>query len=323
MPYGSIISGIGLHSSDIDVCVSLPAWAKNDTPPYILVSKAAKILSRIKYRYLFENVTTKHVYESKDEVPIIKVYHRKSKQGCDISFNTIAVFDNKLISYLIHTVSRVYKLMFLIKLWGKMLNFSAHFNCVLRIFVIFYFQQLDMLPPIYLLQKMSYKNDSVNNWDTSFEEPFYFYYTSQNVSLYHLLGGFFQYYSDFDYKNHIVSAFAGYPIKRKIFEDVNNVPDIFVSYKRIIGNKQQYSLNISSEFCVPHLFVHNFNSGHKIDKNTANVIVKNFKIATKMYKENSEQDFLKVLFNKYLFHSNNKQNGVLSQCNYIIGNNCH
>lgn len=259
----------------------------------------------MKYRYLFENVTSKHIYESKDEVPIIKVYHKKLKQGCDISFNTIAVFDNKLISYLIHTISRVFKLMFLIKFWGKLLGFPSHVSCVLRILVIFYFQQLDMLPPIYLLQKTSSKNDSVNDWDTSFEEPFYFYYTSQNVSLYHLLGGFFQYYSDFDFKNYIVSAFAGYPIKRNLFEDVNDVPDIFVSYKKIIGNKEQYSLNISSEFCVPQLFVHNFNSGNKIDKNIAKVMVKNFRVAAKMYKKNSEDDFLSELFTKYLFHSIN------------------
>lgn len=288
--------------------MSLPPWAKNGTPPYILVSKAEDILSRPKNRYLFENVTARHIYESKEEVPIIKVYHKNSKQGCDISFNTIAVFDNKLISYLIHTVSRVFKLMFLIKFWGKVLKLPAHVSCVLRIFVIFYFQQLDMLPPIYLLQKASYKNDSVNNWDTSFEEPFYFYYTSQNVSLYHLLGGFFQYYSGFDFKNHIVSAFAGYPIKRNKFEHVNDVPDIFVSYKRIIGNKEQYSLNITSEFCVPQFFVHNFNSGNKIDKYTANVMVKNFRIAAKMYKENTELDFLSVLYNKYLFYGIHERN---------------
>lgn len=282
--------------------MSLPPWAKNDTPPYRLVSKAEEILSRLKYRYLFENVTAKHVYESKDEVSILKVYHKKSKQGCDISFNTIAVFDNKLISFLIHTASRVFKLIFLIKFWGKVLQFPAHLSCVLRIFVIFYLQQLNMLPPIYLLQKTSSKNDSVNNWDTSFDEPFYYYYTTQNVSLYHLLGGFFQYYSDFDFKNHIISAFAGYPIKRNIFDDVNNVPDIFVSYKKIISNKEQYSLNTSSEFCVPQLFVHNFNSGNKIDKNIANVMVKNFRYAAEMYKENSEQDFFSLLFNKHLFH---------------------
>lgn len=236
------------------------------------------------------------------------MYHKISKQGCDISFNTIAVFDNKLISYLIHTASRVFKIMFLIKFWGKMLSFPSHVSCILRILVIFYFQQLDMLPPIYLLQKTSFKNDSVNNWDTSFEEPFYLYYTAQNVSLYHLLGGFFQYYSGFDFKNHIVSAFAGYPIKRNIFEDVNDVPGIFVSYKTIISNKEQYSLNISSEFCVPQLFVHNFNSGNKIDKNIANVMVKNFRLAAKMYKESREEDFLSVLFNKYLFHCLNEHN---------------
>lgn len=271
----------------------------------MLVSKAEEILSRLKYHHLFKNVTAKHIYESKDEVPILKVFHRNSKQGCDISFNAIAVFDNKLITYLIHTNSRVFKMIFLIKLWGKLLNFPSHLSCVLRIFVIFYLQQLDMLPPIYLLQKTSSKNDSVNNWDTSFEEPFYFYYTSQNVSLYHLLGGFFLYYSDFDFKNHVVSAFAGYPIRRNIFQDVDNVPDIFVSYKKLIRNEGQYSLNTSSEFCVPQLFVHNFNTGNKIDKSTANVMVNIFKVASKMYKETSEHDFLSVLFNKYLFHCNN------------------
>lgn len=272
------------------------------------MSKTEEILSQFKYGHLFVNVTSKYTFESKDEVPIIKAFHKKTNQICDISFNTIAVFDNKLISYLIHTDSRVFKLMFLTKFWGKVLHFPAHVSSLIRIFVIFYFQQLDMLPSIYLLQKTSLKNDSVNDWNTSFEEPFYFYYTSQNVSLYNLLGGFFQYYSDFDFKNHIISTFAGHPIKRYLFEDVKSVPDIFESYKRIIGNMEQHPLNTSSEFCVQQFFVHNFNSAIKIDRNTANVLLKSIRVAAKMYVENSEQDFLSVLFDKYLFESNNERN---------------
>lgn len=71
-----------------------------------------------------------------------------------------------------------------------------------------------------------------------------------------LLQGFFEFYANFDYDNHVVSTFAGHVVDKKLFnltgpaEAKESVPDLFKTYYDVIADEKLGFLHTETCFCV-------------------------------------------------------------------------
>lgn len=249
--FGSIVTGLGIKSSDVDCYISLPTWLQNSGDTY--VGKAKSALRRR------SNIFKELFVISRAKVPIVKFYHAPTKRHCDISFKSSAGIENsKLLSYLLALDKRVLPLAVIIKYWAKVHHFTGTNlmpNYALILLVIFYLQQKAILPPIYHLQRNV--EQYVDYWNVGFQDVIHL--SGNNESLYSLLGGFFEYYSSFNYDLFIVCPFLGRPIKKELFEKLETVPPEYELYKHNIERQFCQPFRLDCIICIQDPFEHNKN----------------------------------------------------------------
>ncbi|KOB79407.1 U6 snRNA-specific terminal uridylyltransferase 1 [Operophtera brumata] len=288
-PFGSIVTGLGIKSSDVDVYVRMPHSQLNRLNPVIMARN--KLRSK---PWIF----TKVFAIPSAKVPIVKFLHIPTGSNCDVNFHSESgVRNSKLIFHLLRTDPKALSLAILVKYWSKVFAFTGTNllpNYALTMLVIFYLQQVNMLAPIAELQQ--YVDPYfVEGWNTAFNknipQP-----NACSDHIYHLLGGFFKYYSVFRFDQHVVSTFLGYPVPRIIFGSPDQVPhNEFSLYKENLRGEFCKPLRIDTLMCIQDPFDHSRNCAVAISQKLFAKIQAHFQYAARMYEDVPPDDFLKAL----------------------------
>lgn len=287
MPFGSIITGLGIKSSDVDCYVEVPSWVLNTERSVVLKAKYILMKRRDIFDQLFAIINAK--------VPIVKFFHVPTERHCDISFTSfMGVQNSKLIAYLLHLDERFLKLTVLIKYWSKVHKFTGTnllANYCLTMLVIFFLQQKHILPAVSELQNGP--ELYIDGWNAAFSEvP---YVNNNKETLYQLIGGFFKYYHKFKFNDFIISPFVGQPIAKELFVRTDTVPMLFNIYKSCVGSGQCQPLRLDSFMCVQDPIEHNRNCSVAVHPKLAQKILSHFATAVNIYEQNDEKSFLRQL----------------------------
>ncbi|CAL8141311.1 unnamed protein product [Orchesella dallaii] len=189
--FGSLLTGLGDISSDIDVYVDLTgedgnpsnALSKRLSSQQALAS-VKNILSKSSCPHQRNRFVKNIIAVRSARIPIIKLTHATTNVNCDISFeNRLSVQNTKLMSLCIKLDPRVFPLMVLIRFWGKyhqLTGSSLIKNYALMLLVLVYLVKAKVLPPIALLQRLKASErqrngqtanpNEIEGWDASFCE---------------------------------------------------------------------------------------------------------------------------------------------------------
>ncbi|KAG7301922.1 hypothetical protein JYU34_013340 [Plutella xylostella] len=259
-PFGSIVTGLGIKTSDADCFVEVPFVPSSQKNSQICVKAARNTLQR------YPDLFTKLFVILSAKVPIVQFTHVPTQIHCDVSFTSHAGTRNsELICFMMQLDSRVLPMTILIKYWSKVHGLTGTNklpNYSLIMMTIFYLQQIDVLPSVEYLQNSAAQTNMVDNWNTSFMTNKSQVPPSQNKTpLYGLLRGFFEYYRDFDYKDSIISPYLGRPLKKTWFKGIEHVPNEFSQYINNVTNNNCPPIKTETNglICVQDPFQHNRN----------------------------------------------------------------
>lgn len=298
-PFGSVVSGLALKSSDVDCLID----THSDEDPIQCIKKSVHFLSN--------NSTPFQVVSRKLEtkVPCMRILHLRMKIYCDITFSgPIAVEVGALFEYLLD-IDKSCSLAVLVKYWSKVNKIAGTKllpNSALTILLIVFLQKEHILPSIARLQE-NVPPVMIGGWNTAFErinwEPRTF------KSLYQLLGEFFEFYSDFNFADSVVSPYLGGFVKRQCFSNINMVPAEFKVYKARRVTCASGTVGVMRcGICVQCPFEHSRNIAIAVKPPLANRIIQCFHSAAESYRNYPKHVFLRRILNVYepqgtkLFH---------------------
>lgn len=294
-PFGSIITGLGIKSSDVDCCVTVPQWEKKRPGKLVYVA-----LHSLRSQ---SDLFTELQPIARAKVPLVKFVHIPTGRQCDTSFNSPQGIRNSLLlAYLLHLDPRILSVAIIIKFWAKVHKLTGTNlmpNYALVLLVIFYFQQLEILPSVYELQAKlePHQRCIVDHWETGFMHISDYTPRSRknNFNLYELLTGFFEYYSSYDFAMNIVSVFLGCSIKRELFKSLNTVPTVFKLYDTNLHSGVVKPLRIYESMCIQDPFQHSRNCAVAVSKNLFPKIIVCFRHALKCCVVENSSNFLKMI----------------------------
>lgn len=287
-PFGSIVTGLGIRSSDVDVYVRISN--KHKLSPVILARNKLRSTP-----WKFTNIFAIPAAN----VPIVKFTHVPTGCNCDVNFQSEAgVTNSKLIFNLLKTESKALSLAIIIKYWSKVFKLTGTnllSSYALTMLVIFYLQAINMLAPVSDIQK--YEDPHiVESWNCAFDKNAH-QPKAYRDNGYHLLGGFFKYYSFFRFEQYVVSPFLGIPVMRSIFgSSDNNLPKEFSLYKENLKAKVCNPLRIHSPMCIQDPFNHSRNCAVAVSQRLFAKLQMHFQYAARMYDVMPPDDFLKAVF---------------------------
>uniref|UniRef100_A0A2A4K011 Uncharacterized protein n=1 Tax=Heliothis virescens TaxID=7102 RepID=A0A2A4K011_HELVI len=287
MPFGSVVTGLGIKTSDADVFVALP---DGHQPSVSHVVHAKNIL----YRY--HRKFTQLFAITKAKVPIVKFFHVPTQFHCDVNFKSPAgVYNSKLLAFLLHMDERVLPLTILIKYWSKIHKFTGTNllgNYALTMMVVFYLQLMNILPSVYELQR-HIPPYYVDGWNTAFDDTMHS--TTRNTdSLYQLMGGFFKCYSVFNFKDNIISPFLGRVISKKCMDSCD-LPEEFSLYMDHVARDVRKRFKTTSKICIQDPFDHSRNCSVAVSERLADRIFAHIRFATNKFELNHSERFLKAI----------------------------
>lgn len=289
-PFGSIVSGLGIKSSDVDVYVKILHTSLNTLSPVLL---ARNVLRSAPWK--FSNIFA--IPAAK--VPIVKFFHRPTGCNCDLNFKSEAgVANSKLIFHLLKTEYKALSLAIIVKYWSKVFKFTGTnllSSYALTMLVIFYLQGINMIAPISDLQK-SVDMHIVECWNCAFDKTF-LHPRAYRDNMYHLLGGFFKYYSLFRFDQFVVSTYLGTPMTKGIFSSSHDsLPKEFSMYKEHLESGVCDPLRIDTVMCIQDPFQHSRNCSMAISQKLFDKMRMHFQFAARMYERMPPDDFLKAVF---------------------------
>lgn len=238
----------------------------------------------------------------KAKTPIIKFRYLPTNVYCDISFkNGLGVYKSYFLKYCAMRDVRLKPLMLLIKYWAKHLGVSGGgriSNYGLVCLVIFYLQQVDLLPPLLELQKNCVPL-IINGWQVNFDENTPLPPTSNNSSIPQLLQDFFSFYADFNFSSHVLCLLDGQIYSAAEFVQLHNLPNYMHRYKSCVLENNNRKLDVERPICVQDPF--------ELDQNTTAIMPERMLLAfhrccsfsleiCKTASENNYDNLLKMLF---------------------------
>lgn len=280
--FGSLYTGLGSSTSDVDLYVALPISYNNDVI--------------LKARTTFE--ASPEVYQNihtRTRLPALTFNYVPANMTCDVNFRNDGIFESDLLHYLLNIDDRALKLAIIVKYWAKLYTlirpkYLTSYGMVML--VVFYLQQISMLPSVVELQNNhpTLIHNETNQFNVAFERK---YIVSNNhESLYEMLGGFFEYYDNFDFDEFIVCPFIGEPVRKSLFKSVDTVPKEFVVYKSNVEKNISKPFNVTA-LCIQSLLMLNDNCAWRV--NTVSTFRANFKNAARSFRENDKCTFLNAL----------------------------
>ncbi|XP_045452125.1 poly(A) RNA polymerase, mitochondrial-like [Melitaea cinxia] len=282
IPFGSITTGLGVKGSDADCFIHIPPEQRQNHGS--LVNRAKRILQQ-------QPRTFADVFSiPRANTPIVKFVHVPTGFHCDITFKTpLGTQNSRLIAFLLQSDPRLTPMAVVIKYWARVNGFSGTgklTNYALTMLVIFYLQQapVSILPPVELLQRDPETEIIVDGWNAGFSDDYDRLPESTNTSsISELLGGFFQYYSTFNFAGDIVCPFLGVPVKKELFKDLSLLPSEFNRYADNVRDQESTPLRVTTPICVQDPFEHSHNVSSMITSRMYTEIIAFFKFAAAAY----------------------------------------
>lgn len=296
IPFGSITTGLGIRTSDADCFINIPGQFRMPTGNY--VNKAKRVLQQ--YPGTFAEILA----IPRANTPIVKLYHIPTQTNCDVTFKSpLGAQNSRLLALLLHADARLLPLAVLLKYWAKAHELTGTgklTNYALILLLVFYLQQAPaVLPAVAWLQRDPQHAYMVDHWNTGFNaDPAQFPPSVNTSSISELLGGFFEYYSIFNFDEMIVCPYLGVPIKREIFKDTANMPKEFDLYKNNVLNNYVMPMRYQTAMVVQDPFEQCHNVASTITSKLALDIKTYFKFCANAYekeKTNGCQEFLKII----------------------------
>ncbi|XP_064073240.1 speckle targeted PIP5K1A-regulated poly(A) polymerase-like [Vanessa tameamea] len=309
MPFGSITTGLGIKTSDADCFIHVPPNLHHPSTNYVI--KAKRILQQ--YPQLFAEILA----IPRANTPIVKFFHIPTETNCDVTFKTpLGSQNSKLIAFLLHADPRLIPMAVVIKYWARVHGLSGTgklTNYALTMLIIFYLQQppVSILPAVEWLQRDADNDIIVDHWNTGFMHHHDRLPESTNTSsISELLGGFFQYYSTFNFTDLIVCPFMGSPIKKDLFKDLNLLPKEFGRYVSNIRDRLTDPMRFTTAMCVQDPFELCHNVASPITSRLAFEIKEFFRFAAAAY-DKEKLNNCKGLFQIILIQKPKLSNGKL------------
>lgn len=282
IPFGSITSGLGVKGSDADCFIHIPPEQRHTHGS--LVNQAKRILQQ-------QARTFADVFSiPRANTPIVKFVHVPTGFNCDITFKTpLGTQNSRLIAFLLQSDPRLTPVAVVVKYWARVHGFSGTgklTNYALTMLVLFYLQQapVSILPPVELLQRDPESELIVDGWNAGFSDDYDRLPGSTNTSsISELLGGFFQYYSTFNFAKDIVCPFLGVPVKKELFKDLSLLPPEFQRYADNIRDREASPLRFTTSICIQDPFEHSHNVSSMITSKMYTEIIAFFKFAAAAY----------------------------------------
>ncbi|VVC87787.1 speckle targeted PIP5K1A-regulated poly(A) polymerase-like [Leptidea sinapis] len=298
--FGSTATGLGIISSDADCFIELPEHYKSENNVY--VNRAKKIL--MEYPNIFTHIKAiPHAH-----IPIVKLFHIPTNTNCDLSFKTpLGCNNSKLVAFLLKTDERLIPVMIMIKYWAHTHELSGSgrlTNYALTMLFIFYLQQApSVLPSVEFLQRDSANEVIVDGWNAGFlkDENAYKSYNNNTLNSYDMIGGFFDFYANFNFKEDVVCPFLGYTIKKKLFMHVDELPDEMYRYKNNVTENNVLPFKYQTPICIQDPFQLCHNVASVIGYRKAEEIKAFFVFAAEAYNDQKSVDgvdFLKSVLLK-------------------------
>ncbi|KAJ8720447.1 hypothetical protein PYW07_012490 [Mythimna separata] len=297
VPFGSITTGLGIKTSDADCFINIPAQFR--APHCNYVNKAKRLL--MNYGGSFAEILA----IPRANTPIVKFYHTRTHTNCDVTFKTpLGAQNSRLIAFLLHSDPRLLPMAVLIKYWAKVHDLTGTgklTNYALTMMIIFYLQQPphSILPPVAWLQRDQAHAYIVDHWNTGFmNNPALLPAHSNTSSIAELLGGFFEYYSLFNFEEMAICTYLGVPVKKELFKETASMPDEFDRYKKNVLNNYVMPIRNQTAFVVQDPFEQCHNVASTVTGKLAVDIKTYFKFCANAYEKeklNSCQDFLKII----------------------------
>ncbi|CAB3223351.1 unnamed protein product [Arctia plantaginis] len=297
IPFGSITTGLGIKTSDADCFMSLPLQFRTVNANH--VNRARRLL--MQHPHIFAEILA----IPRANTPIVKFYHVPTDTNCDLTFKTpLGAQNSRLVAFLLNADPRITPMAVVIKYWAKVHELSGTgklTNYALTWMIIFYLQQppLSILPSVAMLQRDRANDVIVDCWNTGYTSnadslP----RSSDKSTIAELLGGFFEYYANFNFDEMMVCPYLGTKIKKSVFADTATLPEEFSLYKNNVLSNYVLPLRHQRSFCVQDPFEQCHNVASTITSKLALDIRCYFKFAAAAYKKEKEKNcagFLKTI----------------------------
>lgn len=297
-PFGSLVTGLGTHSSDLDFSVTMPNYNSSRDAEWDMLHEINELV--MKQPDLYSEIN----YSTRADFARYSFNHSTTHRKVDLMFRNgdTGVQNSKLIKYYFHLDDRFLPLGGLLKLAFNIHDLTGRLmlkNYALYLLVIFFLQQKNMAPTGFELQRDA-ESYYVGEWDTGFDElP---YSINNTESVFQLLGGFFQYYSRFDFQNYVVSTFAGRPILKDDFMSIDTFPEEFTLYKNNskldLQLKIKNNLRPKANICIQDTYAHDMNNGELITVEDTERIKKFLKSAAAWFEDLPADRFLSAILSK-------------------------
>lgn len=297
MAFGSVTTGLGIKSSDADCYIDIPKKLQNPNENYVV--KAKRTLQM--HPSLFADVLA----IPRANTPIVKFFHLPTNVYCDVTFKTrLGALNSNLIASLLQRDQRFIPMAVLLKYWAKVHGISGTgklTNYALVMMIIFYLQSdtLCLLPSVRWLQRFPEHSNRIDFWNAGFVlDKSQMPSTANKSSVFQLVGGFFEFYSKFQFDQYIVCPYTGYPIEKKLFSQTHLLPKEFDHYKFNVNNRHCLPLRHGTPMCVQDPIEQSHNVASSVSGKMAQDIQEYFQFAAKAFargKDNSSADFLQTI----------------------------
>lgn len=265
--FGSSLTGLDFHGSDLDFYVQLRSHPVTEEETRIIISKAAKLTRVLKGSEFMIICTIQGA-----RVPLVRLLHRRSKVSCDVNFTSkFGYYNSYFLGHVVSFDKRIKELAVILKIWAKSCKLPSNMiisNYCLMMLMIFYLQNLQepMLDTILNNQR----NRSPMVLDEKKKWNFYFnddinQTRNNHQSLRELLTGFFEYFGNINPQEEMISLLLGRLIKRSEFAADPDLEDS----RRLINScgLPQFKVDSPEIFHVQDAFELNLNIGIKTKKN--------------------------------------------------------
>jgi hypothetical protein len=296
--FGSTLTGLDFHGSDLDYYVQLKTPPSKDEEIRQLIGRAAK-LTRYSQGKEFQIICM----IQNARVPIIRLLHKSSKITCDVNFSSkFGYYNSYFIGHVLGYDRRIKDLAVILKLWSKTQKLAQQViisNYCLMMLMIFYLQNVE--DPLLDTIINNQRSRSPLILDTKYKWNFYFNDTinktkNNKLSLRELLCGFFEFYDKINFNEYVVSLYTGNLITRKSFDNHTDLED----YRNTVKTHKLTPLIADSPgmFVVHDGFELNLNIGIKNKKHSA-MFFELIKLSSKKCEELKDKPFAELLINLF------------------------
>ncbi|EFN75206.1 speckle targeted PIP5K1A-regulated poly(A) polymerase [Harpegnathos saltator] len=306
--FGSTVAGLSFKECDLDIYmylgkIGLPSFFNQpNLSQQIITTVIFKRVRKIMYsmKFIFADI----IAIPKAKTPIIKFRYLPTNVSCDISFkNGLGVYKSNFLRYCTLRDVRLKPLMLLIKYWAKHLGITGGgriSNYGLVCLVIFYFQQVDLLPPLLELQRNCMPL-IINGWQVNFDENTPLPPSSNTRSIPQLFHDFVSFYAEFIFSSRVLCLLDGKIYAASDFVNFFKLPDYMHRYKSYVTMNNTKKLDIERAMCVQDPF--------ELDQNTTAITPERVLIAfhrccafsleiCQSVSEDNYNDLLKTLFGR-------------------------